>query len=31
MLQEVLKDKPVRNFMNSEPVTVPPSITVAIS
>jgi Zn-dependent protease len=29
MLQEVLKDKPVRHFMNSEPVTVPPSISVA--
>lgn len=29
MLQELLKDKPVRHFMNSEPVTVPPSISVA--
>jgi CBS domain-containing protein len=29
MLQDVLKDKPVREFMNSEPVTVPPSISVA--
>jgi Zn-dependent protease len=28
LLQEVLKDQPVRKFMNSDPVTVPPSISV---
>jgi Zn-dependent protease len=28
LLQEVLKNQPVRNFMNGDPVTVPPSITV---
>lgn len=29
MLQEVLKDKPVRNFMKTDPITVPPSVTIA--
>jgi Zn-dependent protease len=28
LLQEVLKDQPIRKFMNSDPVTVPPSISV---
>ena len=28
LLQEVLKDQPVKNFMNCDPVTVPPSISV---
>lgn len=28
LLQEVLRDKPVRDFMRRDPVTVPPSVTV---